>query len=113
MYTTGDLVLEILDKLATLCTPAALAAPERVRHHAGKHDQSGVAVRLEHRQAYVRNADIEPHDLPGEMRCESRKAEPEQRPGASERARKADEAGCEAVEHHKHRFGPIAEQERG
>ncbi len=33
---TGDLVLEILNKLAALSEHVSLPAPERICHHAGK-----------------------------------------------------------------------------
>src|SRR5215469_16525582 len=90
----------------------ALPLPERIRQHCGKQNQSRVAVRLEHRKAQVRIANVEPYDLPGEMCSECRKAEPEQRAPACEGTRKADQADGEAVENHEHRLGAITEQER-
>src|SRR4029077_5541762 len=63
------------------CVLRKVGLIQRIADERGEQDQAGIAVRLEYSQAHVRIVDVEPLDLPAEMRAEEDEAEHEHRPG--------------------------------
>ena len=57
-------------------------AKRRVEQQSGKQDQTGVAIGFEQRKAEIGIGDIEPDDLPGQVRGEGEKAKAEDRAAA-------------------------------
>src|SRR6185295_16112409 len=82
---------------------------QRIADERREQDQARVAVRLEQPQAQVAIVDVDPADLPAEMRAEDNHADGEDRTGARRRARKPDQRPGKAVADDERQPGVLAE----
>jgi len=75
----------------------ALTCQNRLKHQAGKQNQTSIAVGFEYGEAIVGIGDIEPDDLPSQMRRESNKPQRENQSGAGGQTGRADENDCGGI----------------
>src|SRR6266545_3586029 len=88
-------------------------ARDRIQREPREQDEAGIAVRLEHRQAIDGIVDVEPCDLPDEVRGEDEKPEREDQPSTGAEAGPGDQRDGKRVEYCEHRLGALAEEQCG
>src|SRR5262249_27586792 len=84
----------------------------RIEREACEQDEAGITVGFEHRQAIERIINIEPRNLPNEMRGKDDEPERKDLPCTSTPSSDREQRHGKRVEQREHRLGALAEEQR-